>query len=253
LNLFLGRFNGKQDESPDITGGFGTMKPQFLIAVFLVFIIALQPVCAAEVPALPAETGFSQPLLPHSFYGNITAAGSPVPAGVPVEVDAPGIRKGIAGNPVYSNEGGYGSPDPFKPRLEAQGTMEPGTELSFYVGGVRAEVRPAGTENEWQPVFLYSPGGVTNLDLRVSVPVTPDPDYRMTLEETPSSQPASTSLHGQPGPSVEVMLGLVAILVILALAAFFLGRRAEKKESEAGEKKGGAQTGGSPPGDEKQQ
>ncbi|MDH7509616.1 MAG: hypothetical protein QHH04_01050 [Methanolinea sp.] len=229
------------------------MKSLFLIAGFLVFMIALLTVSAAEVPSLPAETGISQPLIPHSFYGTITAAGSPVPAGVPVEVDAPGIRKGVPGNPVYSNEGGYGSPDPFKPRLAAQGTVEPGTELAFFVGGVRAEVRPAGTESEWQSVFAYSPGGVTNLDLRVSVPVTPDPNYRMTTEETSSSQPVANTPHGQAAPSQEVMLGLVAILVILAVIAFFLGRRVEKREKETGGEEGSTQKSESPSKDEKQE
>lgn len=226
------------------------MKSSILIAGFLVFMIASWAVSAEEVPLLPAETGFPQPMIPHSFYGSITAAGSPVPAGVPVEVDAPGIKKGIPENPVYSNEGGYGSPDPFRLRLAAQGTMEPGTELVFYVGGVRAEVRPSGTENEWQSSFAYSPGGVTSLDLRVSVPVTPDPAFHMTPEET-SSQPVKTPLHGQSGPSQEVMLGLVAILVILAITAFFLGKRAEKKEKKSGGEEGTIQEGGSPPGDEK--
>lgn len=228
------------------------MKSPFLIVGFLVFMIAFGAVSAAEVPSLPDETGFPQPRIPHSFYGSITAAGSPVPAGVPVEIDAPGIRKGIPENPVYSNEGGYGSPDPFERRLAAQGTMEPGTELAFYVGGVRAEVRPADTENEWQPSFVYSPGGVTKLDLRVSVPVTPDPNFRMTPEGTSASQPGKTSLHGQSGPSQEVMLVLVAILVILAITAFFLGKRAEKKEKKTGGEKGATQEGASPPGDEKQ-
>lgn len=228
------------------------MKSSFLIVGFLVSMIAFWAVSAAEVPSLPAETGFPQPMIPHSFYGTITAAGSPVPAGVPIEVDAPGIRKGIPENPVYSKEGEYGSPDPFERRLAAQGTMEPGTELAFYVGGVRAEVRPAGTENDWQPSFVYSPGGVTNLDLRVSVPVTPDPNFRMTSERTSASQPVKTSLQGQSGPSQAVMLGLVAILVILAITAFFMGKRAEKKEKKTGGEEGVTREGASPPGDEKQ-
>jgi len=34
------------------------------------------------------------------FYGSVMAAGSPVPAGVPVEAVAGGIRNGVPGNPI---------------------------------------------------------------------------------------------------------------------------------------------------------
>ncbi len=213
------------------------MRALFLTAGFLILIVTFIPVHGADVPALPDGTGIPQPLIPHSFYGSVTAAGSPVPEGVPVMVEAVGIRKGIAGNPVYSREGEYGSADPFKPRLEAQGVMDPGTELVFFVGGVRAEVRPSGTDGEWQSSFSYSPGAVTSLDLQVSIPVTPDPDYRRAPGESGVS-PSTTSPPGQQtDPSRNVMIGLIAVLVVLGLAAVFLGRRAEQKKKDKQEGK----------------
>ena len=134
----------------DIADGFDSMRTVFPIAGILVLLIAFYPVYGADAPAIPSDASIPQPLIPHSFYGSVMAAGSPVPAGVPVEAVAGGIRNGIPGNPIYSKEGGYGSQDPFAPRLEVQGTMDPGTEILFYAGGIQAEVRPAGTAGEWK-------------------------------------------------------------------------------------------------------
>lgn len=219
----------------DIADGFDSMRTVFPIAGILVLLIAFYPVYGADAPAIPSDASIPQPLIPHSFYGSVMAAGSPVPAGVPVEAVAGGIRNGIPGNPIYSKEGGYGSQDPFAPRLEVQGTMDPGTEILFYVGGIQAEVRPAGTEGEWKASFPYSPGSVTNLDLRVSVPVTPDPGFRIPPEETRSPSSVASPQNSQPNPSQNFMIGLIVILVILGLAAFFLERRADKKKESGAE------------------
>lgn len=219
----------------DNADGLDSMRPVFTIAGILALLIAFYPVYGADAPAMPPDASIPQPLIPHSFYGSILAAGSPVPAGVPVEAVAGGIRKGIPGNPVYSNEGGYGSQDPFVPRLEVQGTMDPGTEILFYVGGTQAEVRPAGTEGEWKASFPYSPGSVTNLDLRVSVPVTPDPGFRITTEETTLAPSLASPQNGQPNPSRNFMIGLIVVLVILGVVAFFLERSADKKKEPGAE------------------
>jgi hypothetical protein len=213
------------------------MRTAFPIAGILVLLIAISPICGADVPAMPSNASIPQPLIPHSFYGNVTAAGSPVPAGVPVEAVAEGIKKGVPGNPIYSIEGGYGSHDPYAPRLEVQGTMDPGTEIFFYVGGTQAEVRLAGTDDEWKTSFPYSPGSVTNLDLRVPNPVTPDPGYRITQQETISPSLSASPQNNMPNPSQNFMIGLIAILVILGVIAFFLGRRSEKEKEEVSEEK----------------
>lgn len=221
------------------------MKSSIIVSFILIFGVIAGNAWAVEAHPGPAgssavDSGRSYPLLPHSFYGSVTAAGSAVPAGVRIEATGPGVRSGAPGNPVYTHEGGYGSPDPFAQRLEVQGTMEPGTELTFLVGGMRAEVKPAGQGGEWMAGYPYSPGGVTALDLRVSVPVTPDPNFKgaggspgVVLDGTSRGQ-----MPEKPSPAVLVVLAIV--LVVLGGAAFILGRRAktERVTKDGGESGG---------------
>ncbi|MDI9632896.1 MAG: hypothetical protein QFX32_02435 [Methanolinea sp.] len=221
------------------------MKSSIIVTCLLIVGAIAGNAWAAEAPPGPNGSsaegpGTAYPLLPHSFYGSVSAAGSPVPDGVRIEATGPGVRGGVPGNPVYTCEGKYGSPDPFAQRLEVQGTMEPGTELAFLVGGVRAEVRPAGQGGEWMAGYPYSPGEVTALDLRVSVPVTPDPDFR-GAGGSPVSASHGTSPGQVPGkPSSTVLVVLAVILAVLGGAAFVLGRRAERERVT----KGGGEPGG---------
>ncbi len=189
------------------------------------------PGTADDTATEPAFPG--QPQIPHSFYGTIEAAGSPVPAGVPVEVRAEGVFAGIPGNPLYSHAGGYGSQDPFKPRLEVQGTLHGGSSLTFYVGGVQAEVQAGGSSDPWSTTYRFSPGSVTELNLRVAAMVTPDPAYHETREPSSHSTPTTVPRAGPVNPSTEMMFGLIAILVILGILAFYFGKRAKKSGEES--------------------
>ncbi len=181
-----------------------------------------------------------QPQLPHSFYGTIEAAGSAVPAGVPVEVRAEGITTGLSGNPIHSRQGGYGSPDPMIPRLEVQGMLASGTPLTFFVGGVTAEVQAGGPAGPWTGSYPFSPGEVTELNLRVGTVVTPDPGYRESIEPTIATTLPATVPAGGVNPSTDMMLVLISILVVLGIVALYLGRRAEKtKKTEGGREETG--------------
>jgi len=181
---------------------------------------------AVQGPVLPG-----QPQIPHSFYGTIEAAGNPVSAGVPVEVHAEGVTTGLPGNPVYSREGRYGSPDPLTPRLEVQGSLSSGTQLIFFVGGVQAEVQAGGPAGTWTSSYPFSPGGVTELNLRVASMVTPVAGYQESPEPTLATTAVVTIPAGGVNPSTEMMIGLLSVLVILGIIAFYLGRRAEKAKS----------------------
>lgn len=210
------------------------MKSITLSLVGIILLMAGTGIALAQAPAggdVSAVPG--QPQLPHSFFGTIITAGGPVPAGVPIEVQAEGVTTGIPGNPIYSLAGGYGSADPLTPRLEVQGTLTPGTPLTFYVGGIQADVKQAGSSREWENTYPFSPGAVTELNLRVTAVVTPDTAYHETAVPSLSPTPLVTLSAGGVNPSTDMMIGLIAILVILAIIAFYFGRRAERSKDAA--------------------
>ena len=223
----------------DIGGDYVTRNGSEIMRMTILLIgCLLLAFTAVGVPGMAddAAVGLAfpgQPQIPHSFYGTIEAAGNPVPAGVPVEVRAEGVSSGIPGNPIYSHAGGYGSQDPFKPRLEVQGTLPGGTSLTFYVGGVEAEVQEGGSPDPWSTTYRFSPGSVTELNLRVAAVVTPDPAYQETLEPAAHSTSATVPRAGPVNPSTEMMFGLIAILVILGILAFYLGKRAKRSQKES--------------------
>jgi len=149
------------------------------------------------VPAVLADAQV-QPVLPQTFFGTIEAGGQPVPAGVLVEVSGEGIRSGVMGNPVFSHEGGYGSADPMAQRLEAQGAISPGSPLTFFVGGVRAEVHDVAGQGGWLSEYAYTPGSVTELNLRVVPEVTPAPK-EVVASLAAAVQAAQAGQGQQPG------------------------------------------------------
>lgn len=219
--------------------GFKLMRIILLLIGCLLLAVAGVGVAAAADDSGPVQGFPGQPQLPHSFYGTIEAAGNPVPAGVPVEARAEGVITAVSGNPVYSYAGGYGSADPFTPRLEVQGDISSGTGLTFYVGGVQAEVQHGGSSGSWSSTYPFSPGEVTELNLRIATVVTPDPEYHETAGQ---SVPRTTGASAQPGsvnPSSEMMLILIVILIILGIIAFYFGKRAEKAKKEGDQERVG--------------
>lgn len=219
--------------------GYELMRMTLLLFGWLLLAIAGIGIAgAADDPGnAPAFPG--QPQIPHSFYGAIEAAGNPVPDRVPVEARAEGVSIGIPGNPLYTHAGGYGSADPFTPRLEVQGTLSRGTGLTFFVGGIQAEVQAGDSQEPWTASYPFSPGEVTELNLRVAVEVTPDPGYKETSTQTAPLTPAERTSAGGVNPSTEMMFGLIAILVILAIVAFYFGKRAEKSKGEGDQESSG--------------
>ncbi|MCU0631644.1 MAG: hypothetical protein MUC66_01550 [Methanolinea sp.] len=216
------------------------MKLVLLFVGCLLLAVTGMGLVSADAESGQAQAFPGQPQLPHSFYGTIVAAGNPVPAGVTVEARAEGMITGLPGNPVFSREGRYGSADPLVSRLEVQGNLPKGTEVTFFVGGIQAEVQAAGSQDSWSSSYPFSPGAVTELNLRVASTVTPDPGYHEPVDTTLAATPMVTLPVGGVNPSTDMMIGLIAILVILGVLAFYLGRRAEKakngKDQETGER-----------------
>ena len=180
-----------------------------------------------------AQGNISQPVFPQSFYGTIEAAGQPVPAEVIVEARGANVKTGILGNPVFSKEGGYGSSDPMGTRLEVQGGLSPGDGITFFVGGVQAEVLDVKSGTGWVQVYPFSPGDATELNMRIAIPVTPDSGMTIVTqseESTLMTTQARTLPVGGVEPTPLMASGMILVLIILGGVAYYYGRKGKKKE-----------------------
>jgi hypothetical protein len=117
----------------------------------------------------------STPQLPHAFYGDVSVNGIPASVGTSVEARGEGVQTGIAGNPLLvSPAGKYGGAGALDPKLVVQGSITPGTILTFYVNGVST-----GQTATWHS------GEVTQLELSVTIaapPPAPPPPTVPTIE-----------------------------------------------------------------------
>lgn len=133
--------------------------------------------------ACAAGAGDPTPVLPHEFYGGVTIAGSPAPAGTVIIATIGGIE---CGSIQTVDAGRYGDPDEsLGDRLVVTATADQaGETITFSVNGVAAQ----GTS-------VFTSKAVTALNLSVATGGTPVPTEG-TPVPTPTSDPTST-----PGPT----------------------------------------------------
>ncbi len=132
------------------------------------------------VPVIADDT--VAPQLPHAFYGSVLVNNSPAGQGLVVEVAGAGIRSNIPGNPVTTlSDGTYGGINFSSPKLMVQGNIATGTPLEFYVGGIQAEVNDVAKGDSWATSYPYTPGELTELNLRIAT----QPAVGQTREPTP--------------------------------------------------------------------
>ncbi|WP_292727622.1 hypothetical protein [Methanoculleus sp.] len=100
-----------------------------------------------------AAAGDATPALPHVFYGGVTIAGSPAPAGTVITATIGGTE---CGSVQTTNAGRYSSPDEsLGNRLIVMATSDQaGATITFYVNGVAAH-----------ETATFASGAVTALDL----------------------------------------------------------------------------------------
>ena len=124
-----------------------------------------------------AAAGDVTPALPHVFYGGVTIAGSPAPAGTVITATIGGIE---CGSVQTVDAGQYGSPDEsLGNRLVVVAAADQaGETITFYVNGVAAH-----------ETATFASGAVTTLDLTAAAG-----------ESTPTPTPGSGG-GGGGGPS----------------------------------------------------
>jgi len=152
-------------------------------------VLALLLAFSVAVPALSANADGAVPM-PHLFYGSLTIGTEPAPTETEVEAGGVGVITGIEGNPITTTEvGQYGGPGPLDPKLKAQGYIDEGTPIEFYIDGARAQCRVHGTET-WLDSYPWHSEGLTELDLRITTPDTTPPTVEIT---STASDPTNTS------------------------------------------------------------
>lgn len=126
-------------------------KPYLIFLLSILTIIAVIPaVSASDIPSIPG--------IPHSFYGNVTINGAPVPDGtlVAADVDMGTIISGIeVHNPVETVNGKFGIGEEV-PRLVVQGEIPQGATVMFTVNGI-----------DTGRTVLYQPGKSTAINLDI--------------------------------------------------------------------------------------
>jgi hypothetical protein len=117
--------------------------------------------------------------LPHAFYGNVTINGELAPIGTMVEARGQGVRVGISGNPILTSVvGKYGSESELGVKLIVQGEeIEGNTVIYFYINGHLAD-----------QTHVWQTGEITQLNLSVTIPDTPEDNTEETSDETSTLQ-----------------------------------------------------------------
>jgi len=129
----------------------------------------------------PTPVPSTIPVQPHEFYGTaFLLDGQSVPVGTEIEAFVAGGRTGVQGNPVMvSVAGQYGGSNSFSQRLAVMGSVQDNTPISFFIGGVRAEVYDANTSSGWLSTYPFHSGGLTELNLRTNMTM-PQADFTAT-------------------------------------------------------------------------
>jgi len=132
---------------------------------WLLYPLIILAVVLCAVPAF-ADTPTSIPSIPHAFYGTVTIGGSDAPVGTVVTAKVGGVQCGSITTTVAGQYGGSGA---FDAKLTVTGEIATGATISFFVNGV-----------DTTQTSSFIPGGVTELNLTVTVSDTTAPSVTIT-------------------------------------------------------------------------
>ena len=145
---------------------------------WLLYPLIILAVVLCAVPAF-ADTPTSIPSIPHAFYGTVTIDGSDASVGTVVMAKVGGVQCGSITTTVAGQYGGSGA---FDEKLTVTGEIATGATISFFVNGV-----------DTTQTYAFSPGGVTELNLTVTITDTTAPSVVITaLTPDPTSDNTPT-------------------------------------------------------------
>jgi len=133
---------------------------------WLLYPLVIMAVIFNAVPAF-ADTLTSIPSIPHAFYGAVTVGGSDAPVGTVVAAKVGGVQCGSITTTVAGQYAGSGA---FDAKLTVTGEIDTGATISFFINGV-----------DTTQTATFIPGGVTELNLTVTVSDTTAPSVTITV------------------------------------------------------------------------
>lgn len=150
----------------------------------VVVVVVLAAIAAGGASAQP-------PPPPAAYYGSLTAAGEPAPAGVTITAEIDGE---VRGKLTTTSAGSYGGAGAFDPKLQVNGTAEDdGATVTFYVNGIQAT-----------PTVEWRSGDIRRVDLTVDEDLSPPDDGGGTGGDGgPSGDPGSPGTPDTESPGNE--------------------------------------------------
>ena len=146
-----------------------------------------------SIAVVEAQERGGVPILPCTFYGNVTLEGKPAPVGTEILAK---MDDQTCGNITVMEAGKYGVAGGFGEKLVVSGTAEDENKIiSFYVDGAEAEEKA-----------IWHSGGVNRLDLSVK---------------------KSNVFEGDGKISIAVV-SMILLVFFIALAIIYVGFRKRK-------------------------
>jgi hypothetical protein len=166
----------------------------------LYVILIISFLMVLSIVLVEAQERGQAPILPCTFYGNVTTYGKPAPVGTAILAK---IDNNNRANITVMEEGRYGVAGGFGEKLVVIGTAEDENKIiSFYVDGAEAEEKA-----------IWHSGGVNNLDLSVKESIVVESDG---------------NVEGDGKISMAVV-SIIVLVFFIALAIVYVGFRKGKK------------------------
>ena len=134
----------------------------------LYVILIISFLMVLSIVSVEAQERGQAPILPCTFYGNVTIDGKPAPVGTELIVT---IDNKNRGNITVIEAGRYGVASGFGSKLVVIGTAEDQNKIiSFYVDGVQAEEKA-----------IWHSGGVNDLDISVKKSIVVEGNGKVSM------------------------------------------------------------------------
>ncbi|MFC1786715.1 hypothetical protein ACFLY8_01595 [Halobacteriota archaeon] len=173
--------------------GYNKKQLKLLSAILMISFLMIISIVLVEIVLVEAQERGQAPILPCTFYGNVTIDGKPALVGTEILAK---IDNKNRGNITVIEEGRYGVASGFGSKLVVIGTAEDQNKIiSFYVDGAQAEEKA-----------IWHSGGVNDLDISVKKSIVVEGDGKVSM----------------------AVVSIILLVFFIALAIIYIGFRKKK-------------------------